>query len=216
MRLSLLALALPIFLIHGYSEDSQVWNSWKGWLSHDGFSFEIPTSKADQCGNVGDKAAELNKTIGNREVNIVAHSQGGLVARWFVAHYPNHVKNLVLIATPNLGTPAAWMDLTNCPFIANSSVSALEDLLPNSTATLSPDSPNTKYYAIAGNYSNPCVIVIQRSLCYLSDGFVPVSSALSHYPVLRVYPLNHTGLLNDRSIYATILPIFTLGPKDRR
>lgn len=208
MRLSLLALALPIFLIHGYSEDSQTWDSWKGWLSHDGFKdFEIPTFKADQCGNVADKAAELNRMIGDKEVNIVAHSQGGLVARWYIAHFANKVQNLFMIATPNQGTPAAWMDLTNCPFISNSSVSALEDLRPNSAATLSPDKPNVNYFAIAGNYSNPCVIVIQRSFCYLSDGFVPVSSALSHYPSLGVYPLNHTGLLNDRSIYATILPI---------
>ena len=55
------------------------------------------------------------------KVNIVAHSKGGLDARWYIAHGgANKVANLIMIGTPNSGSPAAWMDITGCPFDSDS------------------------------------------------------------------------------------------------
>ena len=59
-------------------------------------------------------AAELRDYVGciqafypGTKVNIVAHSMGGLVARWYILHNPgNPVNELVSIATPWLGAPS--------------------------------------------------------------------------------------------------------------
>lgn len=207
-----LALVIPFLLIHGYSEDSHVWDSWKGWLKQDGFKdIQIPTFSQDQCGNVADKAAELSKIIGDKSVNLVTHSQGGLVARWFISHYSNNVKNLIMIATPNQGTWAAWLDLTNCPFISNSSASALEDLKPGSAATTTKDSSKTHYYTIGGNYPVPCYFVLIGCAAYDNDGLVELSSAQSHYPILGVFPYNHTGLLTHKEVYDKAIQLLKNG-----
>lgn len=41
--------------------------------------------------------------------DIIAHSMGGLVARWYIAECGGrkHVRKLIMLGTPNLGTPAA-------------------------------------------------------------------------------------------------------------
>jgi uncharacterized alpha/beta hydrolase family protein len=47
-----------------------------------------------ECGFVEEHAMELNNIVnrilhnmGSEKVNIVAHSKGGLDARWYIAHY---------------------------------------------------------------------------------------------------------------------------------
>jgi triacylglycerol lipase len=85
---------LPILLIHGYGEDSSIWNSWGGWLGGDHFSkvYPITFQFNDRCGSAEQHATELNSivdrilsTTGYEKVNIVAHSKGGLDARWYIA-----------------------------------------------------------------------------------------------------------------------------------
>ena len=51
---------LPILLIHGYGEDSSVWNSWRYWLGANNFSSVYPiTFSNDKCGSVEEHATEL-------------------------------------------------------------------------------------------------------------------------------------------------------------
>ncbi len=79
-------------------------------------------------------------------VDIVAHSKGGLDARWYIANNNIEVSNLIMIGTPNAGSPAAVWDLSGCPFGSDS------DLFPRSPATRVVDRPqSTNYYTIAGN-----------------------------------------------------------------
>ncbi len=53
-------------------------------------------------------AALVNHT-GHQQVDIVAHSMGGLVAKWFLSQSGNEkrVRRLITIGTPHLGTPDA-------------------------------------------------------------------------------------------------------------
>jgi pimeloyl-ACP methyl ester carboxylesterase len=199
---------LPVVLIHGYAEDSHVWDSWASWLKSDHFNVtSITFRNDDRCGSVKQHAMELNNTlIHSGRVNIIAHSAGGLVARWYIAHNPDadKVANLVMIATPNTGTTAAYLDLTTCAGAAG-----VEDLKPGSEVTQTTDQANTHYYTITGNYAIPCYFVILRYTCYIdqNDGLVTVSSAQSVYPSLGVFPYNHTGLLRHRDVYEKALPI---------
>ena len=97
-------------------------------------------------------------TTHSDKVNIIAHSKGGLDARWYVADKAanpiDKVANLIMIGTPNSGTraiiPAAFGWNILCP----AGSKGLEDLLPGSEATRAVDQPqSTHYVTIAGHYS---------------------------------------------------------------
>ena len=170
----------------------------------------------DECGSVKDHATELSGIVdkilndtGSERVNIVGHSKGGLDARWYIGHEgADKVSNLVMIGTPNLGTPSARMEVTPCWFQGSA---GREDMVPGSDPTQTPDRANTNYYTVAGNYSVPCFITLERHVCYIveNDGFVTVESALgkSHYVSLGVFPYNHSSLLTQKDIYQKVLPI---------
>lgn len=206
--------ALPLVLIHGYSDDSSIWDSWLTWLTDDNITnvYPITFSNDDECGSVADHASELDNIVDkilndtdSEKVNIVAHSKGGLDARWYISN-SDKVANLVMIGTPNEGTAAAYMDVTTCAFEGSA---GLEDMQPESIATQSVNQNGTNYYTVAGNYAAPCYIVIMRYTCYVipNDGFVTVDSAKSHYVSLGVLHYNHSSLLIHKDIYEKVLPI---------
>jgi pimeloyl-ACP methyl ester carboxylesterase len=215
---------LPILLIHGYNEYPSIWDSWRGWLRADNFSnvYSI-TFQDDKCGSVEAHAAELNNTVngilrntGGEKVNIVAHSKGGLDARWYLAHSGiDKVANLIMIGTPNSGSPAAVWDISGCPFGSDS------DLFAGSAATQVVDRPqSTHYYTIAGNWmpDNVCWIGLfeypNGGNCFIpgpDDLLVPLVSAESsphyHYTLLGVYPYSHVELLQHKDVYERAFPI---------
>ncbi len=112
---------LPVLLIHGYLNDESVWTSGlKNWvedLEKAGIHAEaVKFSGNDKCGSAADHAEQL-KTIVEKfktrahsdKINIVAHSKGGLDAREYLANNPSidDVANLIMIGTPNAGSPRA-------------------------------------------------------------------------------------------------------------
>ncbi|HEY1248048.1 MAG TPA: hypothetical protein VGE97_03570, partial [Nitrososphaera sp.] len=179
----------------------------------------------DECGSVAEHAIELNNIVnkilhdtGSNMVNIVAHSKGGLDARSYIAHSTvDKVANLIMIGTPNSGSPAAWVDITGCPFGSD------RDLFPGSTATEVVDKPqSTHYYAIAGNWiPDMClsgavwISVPDGGNCFIpgkDDYLVPVYSAESspryHYTQLgQPVPYIHFDLLEHRDGYERVVPI---------
>ena len=200
-------IAFPLILVHGYSDDSSSWDTWLGWLEDSNITKVHSINFKDSCGTVKEHAAELLPIInvtGSDKVNIVAYSKGGLDARMFISENPGKVANLIMLGTPNKGTPAAYMDVTDC-----AGSGGLGDLWPNSEATKSKDQNSTHYYVLAGNYSNPCSILMVWWECHTTknDGFVPVESALSNYASLGEYPVNHSSLLQNKDIYQKVLEI---------
>ena len=141
---------LPVLLIHGYMEDAIVWNKWIDLLKKDGISAYPITFKQsdDKCGSAADHAKELSNIIGQikgetgqNKVNIVGHSKGGLDARVYLANNTKDVANLIMIGTPNAGSPLAQTSEICTP--------AVYDLRPGAAATEVKMNPNTKYYTIA-------------------------------------------------------------------
>ena len=108
---------LPVLLIHGYASDASIWNEWKSFLDRDHIPNKLVTFASDDpCGSSIDHAKELNKIVnefksetGSPKINIVAHSKGGLDARVYLANNLSNanVANLIMIGTPNKGTPIA-------------------------------------------------------------------------------------------------------------
>jgi triacylglycerol lipase len=99
---------LPVLLIHGFAQDSSVWFSWE-----DHFSKVYPIKFSsdeldDRCGSVVQHSTKLKSIVdkilrdtGYEKVNIVAHSKGGLDARWYISTSgsTDKVANLIMIGT---------------------------------------------------------------------------------------------------------------------
>jgi uncharacterized alpha/beta hydrolase family protein len=202
---------LPVLLIHGYMADASVWNKWVDLLKKDGISAYPITFKQsdDKCGSAAEHAKELSKIIGQikdetgqNKVNIVGHSKGGLDARVYLANETKDVANLVMIGTPNAGSPLAESSEVCTP--------AVYDLRPGSAATEVKMNPNTKYYTIAGEWDpklGNCQLSLfapmeqsgSSTLPKPNDGVVPLSSVESQESFINLGHSKscHTNLMSD-------------------
>jgi uncharacterized alpha/beta hydrolase family protein len=191
---------LPVLLIHGYAEDAAVWKKWEDMFRKDGIQFFTITFKDsdDKCGSAEQHAKELEKRVqdikqqsGAQKINIAGHSKGGLDARVFLdITDTKDVANLIMIGTPNAGSPAAETNDLCAP--------AVFDLRPGANATKAAINPNTKYYTIAGDWM-PLTqgnLMIQGN----DDGLVPVESVESqeYFQSLGRTEHGHAELLSEK------------------
>jgi pimeloyl-ACP methyl ester carboxylesterase len=165
---------LPVILIHGYYEDKSVWKDWQKLLQNKTKTFAVTfNTTSDKCGSAADHAKELGQIIkemkmktGQDKVNIVGHSKGGLDARVYLADNitRNDVANLIMIGTPNAGSPIAdFVVKEPLPYIEKIfgkafasywlCMPALLDLQTNASDNNAIQNPNTNYYTIAGNWT---------------------------------------------------------------
>ena len=207
---------LPVLLIHGYASDASVWSKWEELLNKDGITYYPITfyKSDDKCGSAADHAKELNlqvqQILGSmtgsspKQVNIVSHSKGGLDARVFLANNTysanKAVANLIMIGTPNAGSPIAQS--------SNICEPAVEDLKPGAADTKVGMNPNTNYYTIAGDW-NPSLLLncpqLLGGIGYAqlpkpNDGLVPLSSVESqgYFHSLGHTSNCHSNLLSDK------------------
>ena len=202
---------LPVLLIHGYMADASVWNKWIDLLKKDGISAYPVTFKQsdDKCGSAAEHAKELSQIIGQikdetgqNKVNIVGHSKGGLDARVYLANNTKDVANLIMIGTPNAGSPMAQSSEVCTP--------AVYDFRPGAPATEVKMNPNTKYYTIAGEWDpqlgncqlTPFLPMEQSGASDLpkpNDGMVPLSSVESqdYFINLGHSKSCHTNLMSE-------------------
>ena|SRR5215211_3962981 len=164
---------LPVLLIHGYHSGPGVWDTWLNYLQRDGITAKaVEFDSNDRCGTSASHAQELvgivkefkDKTQSDK-INIVTHSKGGLDARLYLANNLSNtdVENLIMIGTPNHGSPLAWGTAFMNPLTVNPlfypfleaffCLPAAHDLIPGSAATLSVPNVNTDYYTIAGSWT---------------------------------------------------------------
>jgi uncharacterized alpha/beta hydrolase family protein len=191
---------LPVLLVHGYAEDAAVWKKWEDMLRKDGIQFFTVTFKDsdDKCGSAKQHAIELENMVqdikersGAQKINIVGHSKGGLDARVFLDNTDTKdVANLIMIGTPNAGSPVAETNYPCAP--------AVYDLRLGANATKAVINPNTKYYTIAGNW----MPLTQGNLMIPGndDGLVPVESVESqqYFQSLGRTEHGHAELLSEK------------------
>ena len=168
----------PVLLVHGLGEDASMWKEWEELLTNDGIQYHIITFQEsdDKCGTALAHAVELGKRVDeilrsnpSGQVNIVGHSKGGIDARVYLANGTQSVANLIMIGTPNNGTPMAERTNVCAP--------AVWDILPEANATKVGMNPNTRYYTIAGDWAKE--VGGNPRIPGPDDGLVPVSSAES-------------------------------------
>ncbi|WP_148699390.1 lipase family alpha/beta hydrolase [Candidatus Nitrososphaera evergladensis] len=195
---------LPVLLVHGWNEDASIWGKWEELLKKDGISFYPVTFQKfdDKCGAAVGHATELaeqiqtvKKQTGSDRVNIVAHSKGGIDARVYLADGTKDVSNLVMLGTPNAGSPLADS--------ANICMPATLDIRSGANATKAQMNPNVKYYIIAGDWLHD--FGGSPLIPGPDDGLVAVSSVESekYFQSLGRTSHSHAELLGEQEYNMT-------------
>jgi uncharacterized alpha/beta hydrolase family protein len=159
---------LPVLLIHGYLNDNSVWEKWVVDLKAMGFKVKaVEFSRNDKCGSVADHAEQLKSIVEkfktstrSDKINIVSHSKGGLDARVYLANNPaiDYIANLIMIGTPNAGSPRADnRDQIVIDFANNICFpypdEAINDLKEKGPTTSVGKNDHTQYHTIAGDWN---------------------------------------------------------------
>lgn len=203
--------AIPVILIHGYFEDSTVWYQWETLLKDNIPYCTVSFQSDDECGTAIEHAKELNKIVQKvkiithqKQVNLVGHSKGGLDARVYLAQNNSlDVANLIMIGTPNGGSPLAdvttYSNLLN-PWLYLSSffcTPALYDLKTDAWDTQVRQNPHTNYYTIYGDWNPllPCGYRGSEPFGYTflyNFGHIPNDGIVPKWSVEKMD--NHTNL----------------------
>ncbi len=149
----------PIVFVHGYCGNAPEWNTMRAYFdalgyTTDAFDF-IPNN--DQPSVLAKQLADhLDQYFPGQDVDVIAHSMGGLVVRQYIRQRPtdSRIKNLITLGTPNHGvdlilqafrmkTVSQWLKKTQ-PFNCLLSGNGVGDLLPGSVFlnNLNYDNPN--------------------------------------------------------------------------
>lgn len=211
------ATASPIVLLHGlgYRDDMTLLSSWNripDFLMAGGAKVFLGGLQA--WGSVETNAAELVPHVadvlartGAAKVNIIAHSKGGLDARYAISKLglADRVASLTTVCTPHRGTAVA--DLVACPpaddtgladRLVNAFAAWMGDASPDAGKTLRelstkgaeefnrnvPDAPGVQYQSLGtvmkGMLDDPLFALTHEILKNKqgdNDGMVPASSA---------------------------------------
>lgn len=223
----------PVVLVHGLNSSARVWAE---YTREDGFLASIGrrgfavgdgqapgvldmghwTSPTARTNTIAENAAILGEYIdgvraltGAEHVDIVAHSMGGLVARYYIDHLmgPRDVARLVMLGTPNEGS-----DCASLPAALGIGIPATLELRPSYLSQVfNPavtDRNGVPFFVLAGtNVTDPI-----RSPCapVPSDGVVSQASATTVDGVAAELPLGHTALPESREAFdAFVAPVLT-------
>lgn len=171
--------------------------------------------RAGQLGNY------IRTTFPNERVHIIAHSMGGLDARYMISRLGMHdrVHSLTTIATPHRGSSFAdWairrfgrtmkpiMNLCGIP------TEAFDDLTTENCARFNetvPDAPGVRYFSVAGQCPRAIVPLIWRAASIVvarcegpNDGVVSLKSA-QYGEHFEVWDGDHMNLVNRPNPRAT-------------
>ncbi|HEY3364893.1 MAG TPA: alpha/beta fold hydrolase [Symbiobacteriaceae bacterium] len=182
----------PTVLVHGFMSSASTWATWENTYGPNAglplMSFSFANNHGSWLAHASEEAAQISQAkqkFGVEKLNIVGHSKGGLDSRAYLAMGGQDVKRLVMLGTPNGGSPLA--DIAKLGGILSPAVGLVsligEPALTEITVTymqlignqIVGPNPNTRYYTVAGDWhglfgaSNP---LIPGS----DDGVVGVSS----------------------------------------
>ena len=114
------SLDTPVLLVHGFGHNSSAWLMMRRALKRAGFTSIHTMNYNPLVHDVPEIAEKLSNRVemireltGSDKVNIVGHSLGGVVARWYVQELDGDVKvnTVITLSSPHKGTVAAFVPL---------------------------------------------------------------------------------------------------------
>jgi triacylglycerol lipase len=113
----------PVMLVHGLGANKTSFRDLERFLhrmGHTVYGINYPSLGSDiaACGNhLAREAAWLREQTGSDQIHVVAHSLGGVVLRWAVAHTPmaDWVRVAITLGSPHRGTPLACIAPAGLP-----------------------------------------------------------------------------------------------------
>ncbi|MYY87017.1 triacylglycerol lipase [Streptomyces sp. SID335] len=184
----------PVVFVHGYNADPGVWGSLRedlrsaGYGEDELFSWGYDTSQSVNetlSDRLSAYVAEVRARTGADRVDLVAHSFGSLVTRWYVKFGggASSVDHWVSLGGPNHGTGTAWA----CALWSQ----ACRDMTPGSYVVRKlaegDETPGPVAYA---TWWSACDEVIDP------DGSVPLTGAANH----AAGCVKHNDLLGDDAV----------------
>ena len=218
----------PVVLAHGFISSADAWSSYlgpNGYLSKTGLqgfavgdgrvegkfntgSIADPTGKTNTIAQnaeiLGRYISNVKKLTGAQQVDIVGHSMGGLISRYYVDRLmmDRDVAQLVMLGTPQNGS-----DCANLPAALNLYLPASLEIRPsyirdvfNSQVTRR---RGVQFYALAGTsliepFQSPCTDVP-------SDIAVSLGSAGGISLPVTTLPLLHIDLNTSSQVYESFV-----------
>lgn len=118
----------PALLLHGWNSNPAAWDAWRPFVSsvRDGWKVETvkgmdtdPVSGYSiqvNAGTLKSSIAQIRKETGAVHVDLIGHSMGGLISRWYISRMMGApaqdgrpvVRSLTMFGTPNLGSDCAY------------------------------------------------------------------------------------------------------------
>jgi len=232
-------LGAPILLVHGLFGFGQLKLAGVGVADYfrlipdtlrvEGHVVPEPPS-LNTAGSIAERAAGLKQYLNNRpevagrKVHLVAHSMGGLDARFMISNLAtaDRILSLTTIGTPHRGSPIADLVGAAAPpgfdkvlETAGIDIKGIAELTITSCARFNqevPDSPAVRYFSIASRFEPPRVLGVPVGVLALThdivrnkegdnDGVVSVESARfgqlrENWTFLETWPGNHFRQIN--------------------
>lgn len=172
----------PIVMVHGWLSGTYAFNTMKNYLEDRGYStckmytfgynYRRDSNKTS-ASRLSSYVNSVSNANGGKKVTIIAHSNGGLVSRWYRAKLGGYSKNdrFIALGTPHRGTSSAYACFD----------AACYDMRPNSSFLRSLGGSGCQYSI----WTNEDIIVIPYSS----------SQCGSNYRVPGY--ASHNGLLTD-------------------
>lgn len=202
----------PVIVVAGFTTGPLIEPGYAPFLARlraDGYDAELMSYHdygigdiADQSARLRDRVAAVKARTGASKVDLVAHSMGGLVSRYYIKNLggTSHVDSLIMLGTPNYGTAIAnvgtFLGLGNCIGITACQQMAIGSDFLNAL-NAGDDTPGSVRYTSIST-AVEAVVIPYTSAFLANDGNIAnirvQSQCLFRFP-------GHLGLILDGAVY---------------
>jgi pimeloyl-ACP methyl ester carboxylesterase len=223
----------PIIFVHGWNSDAATWEDFEDQVTNyndEWQTFAVDTMVTNQIYTMNKSLPENAQALeayvrkiriqtGAEQVDLVAHSFGGLISRYYIQNYMGEntfpvrakpfVSHLMMLGTPNWGSPCAFKLVTLGVWRPISG-----EMLPYFARGFNRIVQNQRdvpFYILAGEFFHDFTCTSLNP----GDGVVETISAVTGIdPACRIIvpERTHLGMTNGQDFLTHIKPILALGP----
>ncbi len=238
-RLSLVIAPRPVVMVHGFLSN---WETWQAYLGSDGYLAEMglsgfavgdgqapgvlntgsPANPAGKTNSIAQNAlilrdyiSAVQKQTGAEQVDLLVHSMGGMIARYYLDRLmpTDGVAQVIFLGTPQAGSACVY-PLASLGFLLPASIEIQPSYMNGVFNQQVIRRRGTPFYLVAGTrliepITSPCTQVP-------SDMVVDVSSATS-IPLdsTQTIALVHGDLTTNRAVFDTaVKALLQAGPQN--